>query len=462
MKTSKRRAIVFTLLLPLLLTGCDYVAETETLLHPPTLNPQQAAVYAALETTLNIADIVYKPPVRGEYRSPFLFYDMDGDGQEEAVVFYSYKNDLTNTRFKLLQQDRAGTWYPVKDISAVCDQVDFVQFSPLLDKSSKCMIVGWQNTLSGSGRRVGSFLSVYALENGSLTTETTREEYQEYLVQDFDGDGLEEIVILAAHTSDRAPQNRTLHLSLLRSVGRHLDLVETLALSSTADSLLQSLVAGKLWDGSSAVYIDEQRLDGLCATEIVRVESAGFSLLAGDQPPGAEEKPEAVYRNYTQTLRESAIPSRDYNNDGRVEVPAAPVALPGNLYEGDDDPLTLTELMQLTQEGMSVVESAVINQQEGYLFFMPEMWRTWDVSVLRDDDAGVWRFYLLEPDNFDIRFELLQIHTKAEVLTEADAAGMIPLGNRGGRYFYGYIPLATPDMPSITESQLKAMFEILA
>lgn len=434
-----------------LLSSCNFVVmDTEGLLTPPTLNQKQHDVYTALKSTLNsTTEITFKYPQRGEYLSPFIFFDMDGDGRDEAIVFYSYNSDLSNTRTKILRQDAAGGWAPLQDISmSGSDTVDFVQFAKLLSADSYCMLIGWQSTMGQTSRVADSVLGVYSLAGDSFTTEVDQQPYISYTIQDFDGNGLEEIV-----TVERE-QTLTLRISLLRPVDNHIDVVASLPLNDEADLLLQ-MVTGRLWDGSSAVYIDEVRIDGPTATEVIRVTSRGLEILAGGIPPLAEE-PDPAWENYLYTYRDDqSLRCRDLDGDGIIEVPTDPIALPGDLEIGREDPLRLNQLMHMTAQGFSIRRSAVINEAEKYLVFFPDQW-VGQVAVARDDDIDEWRFCLVDDEAGEQGAVLLRI--RATAATQTAGPEEILLHTAGSRSYIGYIPRTTGDAPGITEAQLREMF----
>lgn len=453
-----RSKILSALACLLLLTSCNnnLLLDPEQLLRAPTLNKQQTEVYAALEATLDISDIVRRPPQRGEYRSSFVFYDMTGDGRDEAIVFFSYQSDLSTIRTTILQQEEDGTWEAVEDFPMASGQVDFVQFAHMLSEQSACMIVGWQGAGAQSGQGSGSFLGVYSFTgDDGFRTEVSRQKYVNYTVQDFDGDGLEEIVTL-----EQEEQSQALRVSLLRSVGRHIDVISSIPLCQEADYPLH-MVTGALWDGRGAVYVDEIRFDNRVATEIIAVEQEELVILAGGNTASSGEAEIPAWENYLATFRDKQVVSRDYDGDGVVEIPS-PAALPGNLYEGEANPLMLTRLMHLTPEGFAFVQNAVINETERYLVYLPERWLGW-VSVMRNEDDSEWRFYLLDPDPevSDPSIELLRVIAYNEGGNTTPPSGSVQLESRGIRRYAGYIPLTTSDTPSITEDELKKMFFLL-
>lgn len=438
----------------MLLTSCgNFSTDIESLLYPPTLNTQQSEVYAALGETMNTSLIEYVYPQRGSYRSPFVFYDIDGDEKDEAVVFYIYTSDPSDIRAKFMRQGENGKWESFYDVSSGYGGVDFISFSHLLSSDCSSVVIGWKDADVKSGIVQNSIITAYSLMDGAFSIEISAQPYIEYKIHDFDDDGLDELVTI------QRSEDQTLHLSLTRAIGRHLDVVDSIPLNNDSDSIL-GLVIGKLSSGKDALYIDELRIDTIVATEVIAVNTRGINLLSGGQPPAPEElEPIPAWENYTFTFRDDpALLSRDVDKNGTVEVPAPPVALAGNLYEGQENPLMLTQLLNLNAQNSFVIwENTVINQQEDYVVVIPDKW-TDTVSVIQDNEIGEWRFYLIDIQTGNVATELLQIKAMEAQIGEGTQTDMILLGNRGNRYYYGYIPLPAADVPSITETELKKMF----
>lgn len=70
----------------LLLTGCSFSTGIDTLIAPPKLSREQEYIYNALKNYTG-ANISLKYPKSGDYLSAFIIADIDGDDDEEAIVF---------------------------------------------------------------------------------------------------------------------------------------------------------------------------------------------------------------------------------------------------------------------------------------------------------------------------------------------------------------------------------------
>ena len=86
---SRLLTIGAAMMLSLLAGGCSRVQTSiEDLMSPPVLTEEQAQIRDALARVSGDGEIKYRYPQNGEYRSSYIFYDIDADGVEEAMVFY--------------------------------------------------------------------------------------------------------------------------------------------------------------------------------------------------------------------------------------------------------------------------------------------------------------------------------------------------------------------------------------
>ena len=106
------RAAALTLALCLLLTGCSFpmqeTIQVEELLRAPRLAGDYGALQAALNDWLG-ESAQLKYPMQGDLLSPFVLQDFDGDGQQDAAVFYT--TALTsNVCVAFLRKNSEGSW----------------------------------------------------------------------------------------------------------------------------------------------------------------------------------------------------------------------------------------------------------------------------------------------------------------------------------------------------------------
>lgn len=132
----------------LLLCGCSNVdLRIQTQLVPPGLTGEQASIQAAFEAYLHASgdasEINYRLqfPTSGEYRSAFILQDLNGDEQEEAIVFYLPSPEGTDIHMNLLSQTE-DEWQSVADISTGSASIQEIRFGNVFGDGGNALFVG--------------------------------------------------------------------------------------------------------------------------------------------------------------------------------------------------------------------------------------------------------------------------------------------------------------------------------
>ena len=127
------RAAALCVAFCLLLTGCSIPMQEETVQVEELLRaPRLAGDYGALQTALNdwlgeSAQLKY--PLQGDLLSPFVLQDFDGDGEQDAAVFYT--TALTsNVCVAFLRKNSGGVWQVSQTVEGLADSVDNVRLAP--------------------------------------------------------------------------------------------------------------------------------------------------------------------------------------------------------------------------------------------------------------------------------------------------------------------------------------------
>ena len=154
----KRRCCASALLCALMLSGCSYsfgASGVEDLLRAPQFSGQTNQVQKALTAYLGESPQL-KYPTGGDHLSPFIFDDWDGDGQEDAAVFYTCASKGTNVQLAILEQQE-GSWWVTQEREGLSTEVESVSTAALAGDDP----VGTQ-LLVGYGTAQGDrYLTVY-------------------------------------------------------------------------------------------------------------------------------------------------------------------------------------------------------------------------------------------------------------------------------------------------------------
>ena len=106
-----KKFLVFAaaIILCVVFSGCNVLEmDAEALIKPPVFTKEQEKLNAALTEVIG-ENYVLKYPETGEMNSAFIFKDLDGNGTEEAMAFYSLLDE--STRINVLKK-KTKTGFP--------------------------------------------------------------------------------------------------------------------------------------------------------------------------------------------------------------------------------------------------------------------------------------------------------------------------------------------------------------
>lgn len=442
----------------LLFCSCGSVSlsGTESLLVAPKLNKDQENVAQAFDATLSMRSIAYKPPQSGEHRSPVIFYDIDGDGLREAIVFYAFSgsdSDSGTARVAVLKEASGGKWGLFYDVSSPTQgsEIEFVKFEKLLSTQSSCVIIGWK----AAAMNKPSTLAVYSIKDNAFPIEAASD-YLNYLIEDFDRDGLAEIAIVG-HDSTRG----RFRLGLWRGRIGRFEEVDGIELASDVGAPV-SMTTGLLWDGYRGIYIDELLSGGAVtyATEIARVSLTGLTLLSGGEAVSRGEPENSARSNYESTFRDDDVFCSDIDGDGTVEIPN-PVTLPSPFDISGTESPKLIQFMRLASDGFEAARSAVINAHAGYLVYFPKRWID-SVTVETERETGEWYFRKWNEDSQSAAEELLRVRVVSRAIgPDVFSGDYVELARKGTVVYSAYIPALQNEALQVTEQEVREMFRLI-
>ena len=174
------------------LSGCDlYQPDVDSLLTPPVLSELQTEVDEALRDVVG-QELRLCYPAGGSYRSPYIFTDLDGDEEQEAVVFYTVEDEPLVYLQILDKSD--GRWRARNALPGTEGEVLFVDFRHLSGDGATDLLVGWREP-----DREFDTLYLYRYRDAALSEEF-HVSCDGMAIADFDGDGSMKIFPVAKST----------------------------------------------------------------------------------------------------------------------------------------------------------------------------------------------------------------------------------------------------------------------
>lgn len=194
----------------LLFVGCSPFASPNIgdLLRAPAMGEQQSEIQKALTAYLGNQELQFKFPREGDWKSPILLTDLNGDGRQEAVVLYSVADDAMAAKEKganaylAILEESDGGWTVTVDEEGLATEVASIAVAELLSDGSRQLVVGYANSTFRN-----KSLAVYTYDAAALKQWFTAE-YSRYEIGDFTGRGRQDFVMVTR--DDQALQMRYL------------------------------------------------------------------------------------------------------------------------------------------------------------------------------------------------------------------------------------------------------------
>ncbi|MBQ6430465.1 MAG: hypothetical protein IJJ99_01120 [Oscillospiraceae bacterium] len=290
----KKTGILILLCAVLFLSGC-FLDPAESLYAIPARSEDYYNLQAAIEAAMP-AGAAYCAPVAGENQQPVQMADIDGDQQDEAIVYWKSDSDLPLT---VSVFDKRGDQYvPIAKADGAGSSFDHVQYVEIDGNPGSEIVVGRQIS-----DQVTQTLYVYSFENDALT-EMMSANYSEFITTDLDANGLYDVVLL--HSSDA--QNGVAECYRWNDGQLTRDRE---ARMSTPVSAVRRIITGKVWKNRPAVFVASEYGEGMIVTDIFGMRGDVFTNLSL-----SDETDTAV-----STIRDYYVYSCDIDEDGLIELP---------------------------------------------------------------------------------------------------------------------------------------------
>lgn len=426
-----------------LLSSCSMVsANTEDLLEPPQLSPDQAALAEALERGLGTDDFTLKYPISGENRSAYLLCDLDNEPSNEAVVFYQLTGNDT-IRMNILDQNERGEWESVYDMAGAGDDIYTVDLASLSSLDRNDLIISWKDR-----GRTELDIEIYSYETGTLSNLFSGSGDRIYFM-DINEDGYSEMVLLG-WASSRDPS-----LQIVRRAGSRVIARDEIILSSRAIDFT-GLTLGKTLDGETAIYVDELISSSSAATDIVVLNGFNMDVVTAVEPSEEDERPDSLY---DQTIRPAELTCQDYNGDGITDIPNSTL-MPGYSSSDVDENIYRINYQNLYDGELLPAYSVVSNQEMGYIFLMPDSWVN-KVTVRRITETNEWQFVVYGSDLNSSGTVLLSLKVSShqDYQDKFSTGVYFPLATKGIFEYTASISNADHEL-SITESEVRSRFQL--
>ncbi len=441
---NNKRFACFCLLIVIImaLTSCSgLTTDPESLIQAPSPTGEYAAISKAFAKVMD-DDYNLVFPESGDNTSAYAMHDIDGDGQNEALVFYTLRQENHTLRIHVLKEKK-GKWSSAHDYSTSGAGIEKILFADLTGDGALDIVLGISD-----GTDKSTSLEVLSFSEGYMKC-LLKNSYVEFTTNDMDGDGLSELITIIDQYSDNVLLQRFALMCRFNKDGSiNKDQASSVRLDKSATSYL-SVLSGDIEYTSdkeiytaSALYLDAAKGEGLI-TEVMYYDKNKRTLVAPlyDSASGSN----------TSTMRSTDKKSNDVNEDGSIEIPYD-IPLPGPDYA---DTLYLTKWMCLYKDNSLIdILTTYIDKEYKFMLTFPDQWLTsHNITVTQKNNLIL--FSLWDSELGEKKKDLLEIRLYEDTWVETNTTNMryIRLGTKYG-YVYVARILEEDNKYSITEEQL--------
>lgn len=328
--------------------------------------PRQSDAYYDLQKaidTLMEGSSVYAAPVSGSNQQPVQLADLDGDQEDEAIVFLKSSGEKP---LKICIFDKQNDSYEnVAIIEGDGSAFDRVEYVDLDGRPGQELLVGRQVS-----NQVLRSLGVYSYRDSRMM-ELLSVNYSEFLTPDLDEDKTRDVFVLRLETEERGGV-----AELYRCRDGQLEREQEASLSVGVKSV-RRIISGEMCPGVPAVFVASAYGEDSIITDIFAFDDQTFKNVSFAAETGLS----------TQTVRNYNAYATDIDDDGVIELPSL-VVLPSMEAE---DTYWMIDWYNLYPDGnRQVKQSTYHSYYGGWYLTLPGYWHG-NITVTRGETelAGV-------------------------------------------------------------------------
>lgn len=360
-KIYKRNILPIILLINLiaiLLSGCMNI-QAEDLYALPRVSDKHLQLQTRIDEILN-QGAELSPPIGGINRQAVQMVDLNGNGINEVIAFFSFPSQGTLSVYIFTAED--GDYSVAEVIEVVGTSFESVRYVDMDGDGFKEIIIGWQ---MGLARRQMEIFSIKDFHAVSLA----RSDYLYFIDFDITGTGNNDIIVVRPTSLE---QGTTVVMYSLMPDG---ELIMASARLSGGVEMISRVLTGTLIDGTPAIFIDSEGrfADGnRMVTDIYIFRNNDLTNITIKGLSGISD----------ETLR-VRLNSADINGDGFVKVP-----IPRRLKAQSETPYYAIDWHTFNRNGYSTLALTTYhNNNDEWFLILPFDWRE-NVTIRREDGVA--------------------------------------------------------------------------
>ena len=411
----------------LLFTSCGFSGSgIESLITPPLLREDQNEIMSLLERQTGQA-VVLKYPVSGNNTSPFLTSDIDKNGEDELIAFYS---SVTSEKVRIAVLNREKNRWAISSTAegngnAVL-KTDFISFKSVSVNNLAVLY---------SGGAEGNVLTIYDLDAGG--EEICSEITTEYEIIRL-GSSIRDFIAMFQIKNEGIVKKQTVSYLTYTAEGAKISSSVT---EEVAFSSYKKITSAIMPDFSVQFFVDFQTEAGVM-TEI-------FSLKEGKLSA------------FMEPSHTRAVPlyCTDIDGDKVPEIPSSDETI---VAAGSLSGVYPISWFGISGETIIKESEALVNPNFGYALIIPEKYKG-KISVNTNDKGSALSVYIYTGEENDASREIFTIQAVYPTETE-NLSGYTKLKESNSVAYYGKVNNKIYDIHAeleITYDELKSCLIIL-
>lgn len=429
----RKLQILLLTLAALLLSGCA-MRTVEQMYTPPKRSDEYKELQEAIDTAMY--GMTYCSPQSGENQQTVQMADLDGDGQDEYLVFAKGASEKP-LQVLIFQQDEEGNVRTMDTIGfngSSFEQVEYVEF----DEYPGCeLVIGIQVS-----DQVMRSVAVYSFHNGDAE-QILLNAYSKFLTCDLDVDGRKELMVFRPGEAEMDRGMAVLYSTQNGEIRRS---VET-ELSESPDQI-RRVLSGNLQGGTPGVFVASATEENEIVTDIFalidgRLTNISFSTEADTS---------------IRTLRNFYVYAEDIDSDGVIELPSLITMKPITVWQNEEQKYLL-RWFAVDPEGWEIDKLVTYHDYIGGWYLQLD--GDWANRVSVEQNSGIYTFYVWD-ESYDMASELFTVYvlSGANRDTDTTTSGRFPLYRAEGVAYGAQLADAAAEY-DITEEYLKDRFRLI-
>ena len=400
--------------------------------------PRRSQSFDHVQSAMDMAmvGLEFAAPVSGENQQTVQLADLDGDGEDEYILFARNPSQIP-LNILIFDTDEEGKCYLQEVLELQGAAFEKVEYVDLDGTPGLEMIVGRQlsNQLQGN-------LAVYSFSSGRAH-KLMASQYVHFLTSDLDGNNDSELLVIQSGAAGQPGEERAVAISYhFGDDGMERSMEVKLSAPGTS---VERILEGQLESGAPAVFVSSAVASDAIATDVLCVQQGKLlSLLSQDSS--------------VMALRNYYVYPSDIDGDGATEIPSLIPMRAVNPY-GIPDSQFLISWYSVDQQGGTHDKLYTFHEYGGGWYL--ELDPAWAERISVDRSGNTYTFYFWQEEqiNPDPLFTLY-VFTGSDRDQLAGSEGRFPLLRMEG-VAYGAELYDTAVRCHVTEEYLKNCFHLI-